>query len=82
MSHIDFYFFTATYHHFIYVAVNFFISVNFYISSSPEVYQRPLRALMKEQKNGCFPDLEVYGFVAGAVCQKHQDLSVIQVLGV
>ena len=32
MSNIDFYFFTATYHHFIYVAVNFFISVNFYIS--------------------------------------------------
>ena len=51
-------------------------------SSSPEVYQRPLRALMKEQKNGCFPDVKVYNFVAGAVCQKHQDLSVIQMLGV
>ena len=35
---------------------------------------------MKEQKNGCFLDVEVRGFVAGAVCQKHQDLSVIQVL--
>ena len=31
---------------------------------------------MKEQKNGCFLDVEMYGFVAGAVCQKHQDLSV------
>ena len=39
---------------------------------------------MKEQKNGCFLDVEMYGFVAGAVCQKHQDYrcSVIQVLGV
>lgn len=33
-------------------------------------------------KNSCFMDVEVCDLVAGGVCWKHQDSSVMQVLGV
>ena len=38
--------------------------------------------MIKERKNSRFMDVEVCDLVAGGVCRKDQDLSVMQVLGV